>query len=425
MAIGDPYTTGTASVGAGSTTVTGAGTSWVANGVQAGDYLAANGLSVRIGSVNSNTSITLASGWPGAALAAANYEIRFTPVSTRVTAALNALIALLGNGILQALAGVSAAADRLPYFTGAGTFGLATFTNFARTLLDDADAAAARVTLGANSADNLTAGIVPDGRLPGRISASAATTTDFNTAIDCGWYRGAAAVNGPADFASASFGIIRVERWNQFVTQTCWHLSVSADNGTFCYRRQGDTSTGLWSAWYKVLMSQTEMDARFLRRNANATPSTDNAYTLGASGARFASIWAATGTIQTSDERDKLIDGAIDPAAAGTIIDAVEPQLFRFKVGGQTVETVQEEDGSVTEIVTPYPGERLHAGFIAQDVKDALDAAEIDCGAWGLDDKEDPESPQWIRPDELVPILWAEVRALRARVAAIEGQVAS
>lgn len=141
------YSTGTVSIGSGSTTLTGSGTAWATSGVRPGDWLHLAGLSVRIATVDSATQITLARAWPGSTQSAVAYDIQMVDDGVRTLTSANALLQALGSGTLTSLAGLTSAANLMPYWTGSGVMGTTALTSAARSLLDDTSVSAMRATL--------------------------------------------------------------------------------------------------------------------------------------------------------------------------------------------------------------------------------------------------------------------------------------
>jgi len=110
------------------------------------------------------------------------------------------------DATLTALAGVTVAADKIIYATGADAFSTTDLSSFARTLLDDANAAAARTTLGVGSGDGVA--------VAGVTSTGAVTTTNgvvSGAALKVGGRRSANSASGTSLTGSAAEAVLATD----------------------------------------------------------------------------------------------------------------------------------------------------------------------------------------------------------------------
>jgi hypothetical protein len=133
-------------------------------------------------------------------------------VASAATALTN-LGAQASDAELTAIAGLASAADRLPYFIGSGTASLAIFTAAGRAIVDDADSAAQRTSLGLGNSATRNVGTATgtvatgdDSRITGAIQSTEKAAANGVATLDAGTKIPAAQLPNPS---SSSLGGVR------------------------------------------------------------------------------------------------------------------------------------------------------------------------------------------------------------------------
>ena len=135
-------------------------------------------------------------------------------------------------------------------------------------------------------------------------------------------------------------------------------------------------------------------------------PGANDRYNLGDGGLVWSDIYAASGTINTSDREKKeaIVYGLYK---LDGLLDKLEPCTFRFRDGTSG---------------------RSHAGFIAQDVEAALEELGLttaDFAGLVKSPREDGGYDYFLRYNEFIPINTWEIQKLKTRVAELEARLGS
>lgn len=130
-------------------------------------------------------------------------------------------------------------------------------------------------------------------------------------------------------------------------------------------------------------------------------PNGNNRYLCGTSPNRWSDIWCTNGALNGSDENIKnSIEGL--PEKYLVFIDNVIPRRFKFNDGTSN---------------------RYHTGFIAQNVKAAMDTAgisDLEFAGWAKDVDADGNDTYALRYTEFLAPMLAKIKQLEARIAELE-----
>lgn len=247
------------------------------------------------------------------------------------------------------------------------------------------------------------------------------------------------------DSSVAFMNKVQQQNWNVAKPDDNSLSSISLNNGSFISlvadpsganskvgELQANGSPMLrWIAGARVEIIGSSSDVVF-DAAGNLFPKVDDIVALGAPSNKWSTVFAANGTIQTSDPRCKT---DIEDSALGLdFINKLRPVSYKFKVGGNRVveekvikEAEYDTEGNllrsqVTEkVIEPIAGKRTHYGLLSTNVKDA--AGDRDFGGYIKTDMENPESEEALRYDQFIAPLVKAVQELSEEVKFLKSKI--
>ena len=138
--------------------------------------------------------------------------------------------------------------------------------------------------------------------------------------------------------------------------------------------------------------------------SSSVAPSENDHFSLGTAHRRWADIYSMTGTINTSDEREKNSISEI-PKKYSDMFYKLNPIIYKFNNG---------------------TSDRLHVGFSAQEVERAMSESGIDSKEFaGLikSPKADGDYIYGLRYDEFIALAVLQIQELHKKIAELEGRL--
>ena len=203
-------------------------------------------------------------------------------------------------------------------------------------------------------------------------------------------------INGTGGWITNYGNVLKIDNADGYT-----HIGCMNTGGTHIYSERARVYLGMYNAAYYFANTSAWM------------PITDDARDLGySSGAyRWDNVYATSGTVNMSDQRDKT--DIVDIDLGLDFVKSLRPVNYRLNMR------------------SGYEGTRTHMGFVSQEVATALGNEATNRGVWintpeetadvdGMGEKTFPEG-QGLRYHQLIAPIVKGIQELEARVASLEG----